>query len=189
MPFGVIINKTGKSSYFPVAERWKLWEMVSHSCSWNRYWNLLWRISSLYNFISNPGSLWVLSEMFSMYLLPCLKLIVEFACAPQKCLIRRGWKLTVEFTCAPQKCLIRRGWTTTWLFRAKEVGRKALLFSFLLNDVLRRTVLPNRTSPVYHAKAKLNLLETQHSRVVDENLNSTTSIKLQHQRTVQQNSG
>lgn len=46
MPLGVIINKTGKSSYFPVAERWKLWETVSHSCSWKRYWNLLSRISS-----------------------------------------------------------------------------------------------------------------------------------------------
>ena len=157
MPFGVIINKTGKSSYFPVAERWKLWETASHSCSWNRYWNLLWRISSLYNFISNPGSLWVLSEMFSMYLLPCLKLIVEFACAPQKCLIRRGWKLTVEFTCAPQKCLIRRGWTTTWLFRAKEVGRKALLFSLwwcLKARGPRTPLLPNRPSPPRKSQAE-----------------------------------
>jgi hypothetical protein len=74
--------------------------------------------------------------------------------------------LHVSFSLLEIICWIRRSTAKAFdsatldharLFRAKEVGRKALLFSFWM----RRTVLPNRPSPVYHAKAKLNLLETQ----------------------------
>lgn len=150
MPF--VINKTGREIIlFPISLPLRLRDgscerpYPIHSCSWKRYWNLSRRI-------------WSFSPIY-----------IQFHFKSREFMSFIWNVLHVSFSLLEINCWIRRSTAKVFdsarldharLFRAKEVGRKALLFSFWM-DVLRRTVLPNRPRPVYHAKAKLNLLETQ----------------------------